>query len=428
MSLALMGFLMIGLFLAFVMTNKISVLIAFTVIPLAFGLFLGFGTEMGELMLAGVQKVAPTAIMIGFSILYFGLMIDKGLFNPMISTLLKFAKGDPLKIAVATAIITLIVALDGDGSATFMITITALLPVYQKLGMRPVVLAGIVALGAGVMNIIPWGGPLARAMVTLDTDAASLFNPLIIPMLAGMVWVVFVGFLLGRKERKRLGKIDVSVIELSNSNEGQKLPKLFWFNLILTAALITILIMDVIPTSILFMIAFAIALAVNCRTVDEQSKQIASHAVSMVMVVATIFAAGIFTGILSGTGMIDAMATASVAVIPDSLGQYLPVLMAIVSMPLSLIFSPDAFYYGVLPILSETAVTMGIDPLDIGKAALLGNGTTGFSVSPLNPSVFVLLGLAGISLAEHQKHTILWAFGSTIVMTIVAISIGVIPI
>lgn len=423
-----MGFLMIGLFLAFIMTNKISVLVAFTIIPIVFGVFLGFGTEMGELMLEGVQKVAPTAIMIGFSILYFGLMIDKGLFNPLITRLIRFAKGDPLKIVVATAIITLVVALDGDGSATFMITITALLPVYQKLGIRPVVLAGVVALGAGVMNIIPWGGPLARALVTLDTEASKLFNPLIVPMLAGMAWVIFVGYLLGRRERKRLGIIDISNVELINHEEGHKLPKFFWFNLMLTIALISILIMDIIPTPILFMIAFAIALVVNCRTVEEQSKQIASHATSMVMVVATIFSAGIFTGVLSGTGMIDAMATTTVSLIPDWLGSYLPIMVAIIGMPLSLIFSPDAFYYGVLPILSETAISFGVDPLVIGKAALLGNGTTGFSVSPLNPSVFVLLGLTGISLAEHQKHTILWAFGSTVVMTIVAVGIGVIPI
>ncbi|SES26003.1 CitMHS family transporter [Psychrobacillus sp. OK032] len=433
--MAILGFLMIGVFLLLVMTNRISVLIAFIIIPIVFAIIAGFGMEMGDMMLAGIIKVAPTAIMIGFSILYFGLMIDKGLFDPMISTLLRFAKGDPLKIVVATAIITLIVALDGDGSATFMITITALLPVYKRLKMNVVVLVGVVALGAGVMNIIPWGGPLARALVTLDAEASELFNPLIIPMLAGMIWVVFVAFLFGKKERKRLGMLSFNgqvYAELAASLETEtikvRLPKLFWFNLILTVLLITILIMDIIPTSILFMIAFAIALLVNCRDVKSQQEQFASHATSMVSVVSTIFAAGIFTGILTGTKMIEAMASTTVSIIPDWLGSHLPVVVAVLSMPLSLVFSPDAFYYGVLPILSETAVNFGVDPLDVGKAALLGNGTTGFSLSPLNPSVFVLLGLSGVSLGQHQKHTFMWAFGSTIVMTIVALLTGVIPL
>lgn len=431
--MAILGFLMISIFLLLVMTNRVSVLIAFIIIPIAFAFLGGFGMEMGEMMLEGIKKVAPTAIMIGFSILYFGLMIDKGLFDPMISTLLKFAKGDPLKIVVATAIITLIVALDGDGSATFMITMTALLPVYKRLKMNIVVLVGVVALGAGVMNIIPWGGPLARAMVTLDAGASELFNPLIIPMLAGMIWVVFVAFIFGKKERKRLGMLSFNgqvYAELAASIETKefRLPKLFWFNLILSVLLITVLIMDVIPPSVLFMIAFAIALLVNCRDVKSQQEQFASHATSMVSVVSTIFAAGIFTGILTGTKMIDAMALTTVSIIPDWLGSHLPVVVALLSMPLSLVFSPDAFYYGVLPILSETAVNFGIDPLDIGKAALLGNGTTGFSLSPLNPSVFVLLGLSGVSLGQHQKHTFVWAFGTTIVMTIVALLTGVIPL
>ncbi|MEH7273865.1 citrate:proton symporter [Neobacillus vireti] len=430
--MAVLGFLMIGLFLFFVMTNRLSVLIAFTLIPIIFGIFLGYGFGLGDMMLEGVIKVAPTALMIGFSILYFGLMIDRGLFDPLISKLLHIAKGDPLKIVVATALITLFVALDGDGSATFMITITALLPVYKRLGMRPVVLAGVVALGAGVMNIIPWGGPLARAMVTLDAETSNLFNPLIIPMLAGMVWVVFVAYILGKKERARLGVIDLNkeankeiavTLEMSS-----RLPTMFWFNLILTVLLIGTLIADIIPASILFMIAFAIALVVNHRNVEEQQKQIGSHAKSMVMVVTTIFAAGIFTGILSGTGMIGAMATSFVSVIPDELGSFLPVIIAIISMPLSLVFSPDAYYYGVLPILSESAANLGVNPMDIGLASLLGNGTTGFSVSPLNPSVFVLLGLSGVSLGEHQKHTFFWAWGSTIVMTIVAVLIGVVPL
>ncbi|MFJ8066614.1 CitMHS family transporter [Psychrobacillus sp. NPDC096426] len=430
--MAILGFLMIGIFLLLVMTNRVSVLIAFIIIPIVFALIAGFGMEMGEMMLAGIIKVAPTAIMIGFSILYFGLMIDKGLFDPMISTLLRFAKGDPLKIVVATAIITLIVALDGDGSATFMITMTALLPVYKRLKMNIVVLVGVVALGAGVMNIIPWGGPLARALVTLDAEASELFNPLIIPMLAGMIWVVFVAFIFGKKERKRLGMLSFNgqvYAELAASIEIKevKLPKLFWFNLLLSVLLITVLIIDIIPPSVLFMIAFAIALLVNCRDVKSQQEQFASHATSMVSVVSTIFAAGIFTGILTGTKMIEAMALTTVSIIPDWLGSHLPVVVAVLSMPLSLVFSPDAFYYGVLPILSETAVNFGIDPLVIGKAALLGNGTTGFSLSPLNPSVFVLLGLSGVSLGQHQKHTFVWAFGSTIVMTIVALLIGVIP-
>ncbi|MFE0505342.1 CitMHS family transporter [Peribacillus butanolivorans] len=434
--MAILGFLMIGTFLYLVMSKRVSVLIAFALVPIIFALIGGFGLEIGKMMLDGIVKVTPTGIMIGFSILYFGLMIDRGLFDPMISRLIRFAKGDPLKIVMATAIITLVVALDGDGSATFMITVTALLPIYKRLGMSSLTLAGVVALGAGVMNIIPWGGPLARAMVSLGAESSELFNPIIPAMLAGAVWVVFVSYIFGKKERKRIGMIKISnkgdsmesgeiaaTLEMSSS-----LPKLYWFNLILTISLIVALIMEIIPVPVLFIIAFAIALLVNFPDVKKQQEQVASHAQSMVMVCTTIFAAGIFTGILSGTKMIDAMAVSMVSAIPDWLGGHLPILVAVASMPLSLIFSPDAFYYGLLPVLSEAGTAFGVDPIEIGRAALLGNGTTGFPLSPLNPSVFVLIGLCKVDLGDLQKKIFFWAFGSTIVMTIVALLTGAIPL
>lgn len=69
----------------------------------------------------------------------------------------------------------MLVALDGDGASTFLITISALLPVYKRLGMRPLVLAGVVCLGAGVMNMVPWGGPTARAMAALHLSSSDMF-------------------------------------------------------------------------------------------------------------------------------------------------------------------------------------------------------------------------------------------------------------
>jgi CitMHS family citrate-Mg2+:H+ or citrate-Ca2+:H+ symporter len=176
------------------------------------------------------------------------------------------------------------------------------------------------------------------------------------------------------------------------------------------------------------MIAFAIALLVNYPKVQDQQERLTSHAGNVVMVTTMIFAAGIFTGILTGTKMIEAMAASMVSVIPDALAGYLPVLVAIASMPLSLVFTPDAFYFGVLPILSETASNFGIDPLTIGRAAILGQMTTGFPLSPLTASTFILVGLSGVSLGEHQRFIFKWAFGTTVVMTVVALLTGAITI
>jgi len=428
--LALLGFLTIGLFLFLIMTKRVSVVVALVLVPIIFAVIGGFAPEMGKMMLEGVQKVAPTGIMVGFAVLYFGLMIDTGLFDPLITRMIRLVKGDPLKVAVGTAVITMIVALDGDGASTFMITISALLPLYLKLGMSRLVLSGIVCLGAGVMNIAPWGGPTARAMTVLHADSTQLFNPVIPAMIAGIIWVLVAAYLLGKQERKRLGILALhdEAVDVQLGSETSKRPQLFWFNLILTIVLIVSLVMGVLPLPILFMLAFAIALLVNYPKPDDQLERLTSHAGNVVLVTTMIFAAGIFTGILTGTKMIEAMATALVSIIPDALSAYLPLLVAITSMPLSLVFTPDAYYFGVLPILSETAANFGIDPLMIGRAAILGQMTTGFPLSPLTASTFILVGMAGVSLGEHQRFIFKWAFGTTIVMTIVAVLTGAITL
>ncbi|USK72582.1 CitMHS family transporter [Peribacillus asahii] len=431
--LALLGFLTIGIFLFLIMTNRLSVLIALVLVPVVFALIGGFGLEIGQMMLDGVIKVAPTGIMIVFAVLYFGLMIDTGLFDPMINKMLQLVKGDPLKVVIGTAVITMLVALDGDGASTFMITVTALLPLYKRLKMNPLVLAGVVALGAGVMNLAPWGGPTARAMTALNTDAAELFHPVLPAMIVGILWVLFSAFWLGKKERARLGIIDLDegytgIMEEQAAAIEAKRPQLFWFNLILTIILLVALVKVWLPLPILFIIAFCIALLVNYRNPKEQQERISSHAGNVVLVSTMIFAAGIFTGILTGTKMIDAMASSMVSIIPESLAGYLPVLVAITGMPLSLVFTPDAYYFGILPIISQTAASFGVNPIEIGRAAILGQMTTGFPLSPLTASTFILIGLTGVRLGDHQRFIFKWAFGTTIVMTVVALITGAITI
>jgi citrate-Mg2+:H+ or citrate-Ca2+:H+ symporter, CitMHS family len=434
MSLSLLGFLTIIIFLVLVTSKRMSVMVALILVPTIFAIIGGFGKNIGSMMLEGLIQVAPTGIMIAFAVLYFGLMLDVGLFNPMISRILKMVKGDPLKVVVATAVLTMLVGLDGDGSSTFMITITAMFPVYKAMGMSNLLMAGIVALAAGVMNMIPWGGPLARAMASLNLESSQLFNPLIPVMIAGLLWVLFVAYIFGLKERKRLGFIGKP--ENSYLAEGTEEiaasiadePRNFWFNLLLTVLLVTALILHWLPLPILFMIAFALALVVNFPNPRQQIECLSSHAKNVVFVSTMIFAAGVFTGVLTGTKMIDEMAATMVSIIPDPLVPYLPIIVAITSMPLSLAFSADAYYFGILPVLGQAASSFGIDPAEIARAALLGQMTVGFPLSPLTAATFILLGLAKVELGEHQRFIFKWAFGTTIVMLITALFTGAITI
>ncbi|UFH55788.1 CitMHS family transporter [Spirosoma sp. KNUC1025] len=426
--LALLGFATIGVFLALIITRRLSVITALVLVPLVMGFLAGFSPkELGEMILAGIKQVAPTGILLMFAVLYFATMLDAGLFDPIISGIIRYVKGDPLKVIVGTAVLTMIVHLDGDGTATFMIVMSAFLPIYKQLKINRLILPGIVALSVGPLHLVPWSGTSARAISTLKTDATQLFNPNIPAIIAGIVWVLFVAYWFGQKERKRLGIADLQYVHHENLTEQQqqlRRPKLFWLNAILTIGLIVTLMKGWVPTPALFIVAAALALLINYPKLADQQNVVRGHGNNIFMVSSMIFAAGVFSGILTGSKMIDAMATSLVSLIPEQHAAWLPTLTAITSMPASLLFTPDAYYFGVVPILSQTATQFGIDPLEIGRAALLGQMTVGFPVSPLTASTFLLVGLAEVDLGDHQKFILKWAFGTTLVMTLAALLTG----
>lgn len=182
-------------------------------VPVLFAVIGGFTTEIGEMALQGVAQLAPTGVMLMFAILYFGIMIDAGLFDPVVGKILKVVKGDPLKITIGTAILVMIISLDGDGTTTYIITISAMLPLYKKVGMNPLILAALALLGNSVMNITPWAGAMARAVSALNLEMADVFIPIIPAMIAGAIWVLFAAYVFGLKERKRLGVLNIEYDE-----------------------------------------------------------------------------------------------------------------------------------------------------------------------------------------------------------------------
>lgn len=447
--LAALGFSTIGLFLLLTMSKRVSVLVALVLLPVLAALVGGFAGDMGDMILDGLNTVAPTGIMIAFAVLYFTLMVDAGLFDPLINRILRLARNDPARIAVGTAVLTMCVSLDGDGASTFLITVSALLPVYKRVGMSPLVLSGVICLGAGVMNIIPWGGATVRAMAALKLDSSEVFTPVLPAMGCGIVWVLLASYWIGRRERRRLAAVP-GPREGQDSTAGEErgiataagdgpgtplvppatrppLP-LAVFNAVLTVVLIVALVMEIMPLPVLFAVAFALALVVNHPTWEKQQELLEKHAKSVVLVTTMIFAAGVFTGVLTGTKMISEMAEALVSVVPDSLGGHLAPLVAITGMPLSLAFTPDAYYFGMLPVLSHTASGFGADQAEIARAAVLGQMTTGFPLSPLTASTFILVSMSGVQLGEHQRFIFRWAFGTTLVMTAAALLTGAISL
>ena len=218
--LTALAYSMVVVFMFLIMTKRLPALVALIVVPIAFGVIGGFGADLGPMMLAGIKSLAPTGVMLMFAILYFGIMIDAGLFDPVVRRILKIVGGDPMKIVVGTAALAMFISLDGDGATTYMITVSAMLPLYKRLGMSRLILACVIMLAGGVFNILPWGGPTARAASALGVDVSEIFVPMILPMVVTSVWVLFVAYMLGMKERKRIG-----VVTLAPQARAQKPAK-----------------------------------------------------------------------------------------------------------------------------------------------------------------------------------------------------------
>ena len=420
---AALGFITIIVLLAVIMLKKMSPLVALISVPVITALIGGHGLNIGKYINDGVKSIAPTGTMFIFAILFFGILTDAGTFQPIIDQILKIVGKDPIKIAIGTAILAMIVHLDGSGAVTFLVTVPAMLPLYEALGMRKTTLATIVALGAGAMNILPWGGPTIRAATSLKIPVTELFNPLLIPVLAGILFVLFVAFKLGRDEKIRIGNIEDINIDTNNLGE-KKESRNFIVNILTIVVAIVVLVSGKLSPTVVFMIAFCISIVINFPSVKEQKERVDAHAKAALMMASILFAAGAFIGIMQKSGMITEMSTVIVKTIPQSLGSYMAVITGVISMPASLLFDPDSFYFGVMPVLATTAQEFGSSAIAVGRAAILGQMTTGFPVSPLTASTFLLVGLTGVELGEHQKKTIPYAFLTTIVMLIVAIVTG----
>jgi CitMHS family citrate-Mg2+:H+ or citrate-Ca2+:H+ symporter len=429
--LTILAFAMVIVFMTLIMTRKMAPLTALILVPIVFGVLGGFASSLGAMMLAGVTKIAPTGIMLAFAILYFAIMIDAGLFEPVVTALLRVVGDDPARVVLGTAALALVVSLDGDGSTTYMITTAAMLPLYRRLGIRPLVLACVTMLAGGVMNILPWGGPTARAASALAIDVSELFVPMIPAMLVGAAFVLYAAWRMGVNERERLAGTAMphaghgSPVQVGVDNAHMRRPHLLIVNAVLTIALMTALVIGLMPLPVLFMIAFAIAIVINYPSVAEQKELLATHAANAMAVASLIFAAGIFTGILSGTKMVDAMAESVVRAVPDVLGPYLTLVTGVLSIPFTFFISNDAFYFGILPILAKAGQAYGISAAEMGRASLIGQPV--HLLSPLVPSTYLLVSLAGVEFDAHQRHTIRWAILTSLVLLAAGLITTVIP-
>ncbi|MBR4195884.1 MAG: hypothetical protein IKQ95_04135 [Synergistaceae bacterium] len=435
-KLATIGFLMVLVLIICLIKKIVIPPIAFILLPTIAALIAGFDPlVINKFAASGISKMVSTVSLFVFSISFFSLMSDQGVFDPVVNFLIKKAGTNVTLVLLATAAVAVIGHLDGSGATTFIITITAMLPLFKKLKMDNRALMMLVCVAIGVMNVCPWGGPTIRAATVLETDPNILWHRLL-PVQGFMLVVTFVvAFLQSGIQKRRIKKLgltaDDSAVEDTAAEVKDDKPKvstaLQYWNFLVVVAVIAVLMMGLLNPAYTFMLALALTLPFNIKSLKEQNGKLKNYGVAAMSMVVTLFAAGIFTGVLSGTGMLNAMASAVVTVIPPDLGRYTHFIVACFAVPLIMCLGTDSFYFGLLPVVVGIASQFGVNPMDVACVLLVAENV-GVMISPLSPAMYLGLGLLEIDVGEHIKYSLAWIWGVSILAIAACIVLGVTPL
>lgn len=456
MLLTVFAYAMMVVFMYVIMKKKMSPFTALVLIPLAFALVavltgvvqdVNIGTLVRQGLfgnnskdkLTAMKGTAETGVMLLFAILYFSLMLDSGLFDPITNKMIRYAKGDPMKVLVATAIVAAAVSMNGDGTTTTLICCSAFVPIYKKLDMKLMNLGVLVILQNTIMNLLPWGGPTARAMSVLGVEA-DILGYLAPGMVLSILYVIFfVARGMGKKERARLGikeLTDAELDELTTISDPEVLairrPQNFWINAVMTIVLIGWLVagsfIDAIEVKpvVLFLIGTGLAMMINYPDLKTQSKRIGENAGDAVQVVLLVFGAGVFMGLFQGTGMAKALTDSIVHIIPQQLAGFWTLIIALISVPGTFFLTNDGFYYGVLIPFAEIGRQYGFNEMQMALASLMGQAF--HLLSPLVAFIYLLLRLTGLDMGEWQRESAKYATVIFVIFVVTIVLMGHMPL
>ena len=451
MWLTMMGIIIIGSIVGLLIAKKISPVVGMILIPSIGALLLGYGIkDLVKFFNSGLESVMSVVIMFIFAIIFFGIMTDSGLFKPIVKRLILMTRGNVVIVCIVTALIGMFAQLDGAGAVTFLLSIPALLPLYKALNMNKYLLILLLAISAAIMNMVPWGGPMARVASVLKVKSVNELWYGIIPVqLIGFVLVLIFATYLGFREKKRIKKaIDNGEVEPTLNIDIHRLVKnyerdqdikfpvrgralkhgwVIWTNVLLTIIVLVMMLTNIAPPEFAFMVGVAIALVINFPNVDEQMNRLKAHAPNALMMAAVIIAAGMFLGVLEETGMLKSIALNFIKIIPDTVGPYLHIIVGFFGVPLDLLTSTDAYYFALLPIVEQTASQFGINPVSTAYSMVIGN-IVGTFVSPFSPALWLAIGLAEANMGTYIKYAFFWIWGFAIVLLGIAVLIGTVTI
>ncbi len=442
MYLALVGYVLIACLMFFLIKGKATPISLFIFLSVIAGFCAGYTPmQMNDYIMKGVMQTAPNAVLFTFSIIFFSIVTDAGVFQPLVNWLTKIAGKNIVAIVVVTGCIATIAHLDGSSVPTVLITIGAMLPIYKQFGIRPVVLLCMLAAGMGVTNFTPWAGPLARVAAVSGLDVNALYHRLIPTQVFGLFCMIVLGIYLGMREKRRIAQglpipenlSEPDKVSAGNAHApaaGKQSRLLFSLNVTLVVGATVLLLVTHIQAYIIFMCAFSAAMIFNYPNLKMQEGVMKKYAYSAYMISGTVMAAGAFVGILSGGGdasILTEMADVVLHIMPDALGSHLHIIMGVLGGLIGFIIGPDAFFYGIYPLVAKVGTNYGLSWEQMGLTMVVGKNIT-MMLSPVFATTYLAIGLAGVELKDHIRFSFLPVVVFSMVMVFSLIATNTVPL
>ena len=420
------GIILLVLLIVFILKSQFMPGNILLLLPMIAALLIGTGvSDTLKFTHLGITSVLPIAALFVFAIIYFGIMSDAGLFDPIIGFLTKKVKNSVFSVLVITACITIVSHLDGQGVTTLLVTVPAMLPIFDQMNIKRTMLALVFLTMVPIANLIPWGGPIARAGSVIGMDPTALTIKMIPVIIIGLV-LCFVIYYIASKQYEKKGafisnvELKAGEVQIRDEVKALKRPKLLVANAIITVIVLAALFAG-LPSYILFMIGCAIVLPLNYRTLKEQNERVKAHAGNILIPVYTIIGAGALLGIMGNTGMFEVLANSVVNIVPESLSSIIHIIIGLFITPLNYILSADATIFGIMPVILDVGAHFGVSDITIAAMFTIGHNV-GVALSMTNPAVYLALGLMGLEYREAFKDNFKWSIAlGTVLVLITAI-------
>ncbi|MBP6126215.1 MAG: hypothetical protein KBA67_05650 [Leptotrichiaceae bacterium] len=443
MILSIVAFIMIAAIIICLLKNKTSPVVAFIIFPLVATIGLAIFTNTfgnigskGEQLNAiftwatdGVKLTMNNAVLFLFSITYFGIMNEKGLFDPIINFLVKRSGKNAVLIYISTALIALVGQLDGATATTYLVTIPVMLPIYKRFKMSILQMLAIIGGITGVWNMLPWGGTIIRTSSVLEgfgviATPQELWKEVLPLQIIGTLLVIIMAVYFGKRDNKRAADSNES-IEVETKKEVNDFKLFSWIkNLALTVITIGLMIkFPKTPSYFIFLVATGMALLLNFKDGKDQLKMMEKNASVAFGTAGTFLAAGVFLGIFKESGMTKSLADILIYIFPTFLLPQIGRVLGAMGSAVGIAFSSDLYYYSLVPVVIETVQKLGVSPKSIALAMLIGQNV-GSIVNPCIPTTFLAVGLAGVELKDHIKFTLKYLLLISAILIVIGIFIG----